>query len=377
MSDSLLPVVEAGEVPVRNAWCLLLYAWDMAQWRGKWDGAAEVETNLRGLLARVLVDSTQALLRRHLRRAYGQTSFELRGIRGRVDFAKSLKKLSFEGGRAICVYPELSVDTLANRVLRSTLDSLLRNKWVAVGARREQAEALRHDLRAAVRAMDGVGLRPIQAADFGRLRLGRNDVDYALPIAICRLLFRHDIPSEEAGGDLFAGLLRDEMVFHELFERFVRNFYRFHFPEARVEAEELSWFDEEASPFVPRMKTDITIEWTPPVSRRLVIDTKYYGSALNTRYANAEKFHSANLYQLYAYLRTQEHRGASYRDASGMLLYPVTHRRLDERMRVQGHEIRVKTIDLALPWSDLEHDLLQLLAAPAGASSELLMGPKQ
>lgn len=365
MSDSLLPVVEAAEVPVRNAWCLLLYAWDMAQWRGKWDGAAEAGTNLRGLLARVLVDSTHALLRRQLRRTYVQSSFELRGIRGRIDFAKSLKRLSFEGGRAMCVYPELSVDTLANRVLRSTLHGLLRNEWLEVGARPEQSEALRHDLRAAVRAMEGVALRPVQAADFSRLSLGRNDVDYALPIAICRLLLRHGVPSEEAGGDLFAGLLRDEVVFHELFERFVRNFYRFHYPDARIEAEVLSWFDEEASPFVPRMKTDITIEWGRPVSRRLVIDTKYYGSALNIRYASAEKFHAANLYQLYAYLRTQEHRGAAYRDANGMLLYPVTNRRLDERMRVQGHEMSVKTIDLALPWHELESELLQLLQSRA------------
>jgi hypothetical protein len=30
-------------------------------------------------------------------------------------------------------------------------------------------------------------------------------------------------------------------------------------------------------------------------------------------------------------------------------------------MRVQGHEIRVRTIDLALPWPELEQELLHLL----------------
>jgi 5-methylcytosine-specific restriction enzyme subunit McrC len=79
------------------------------------------------------------------------------------------------------------------------------------------------------------------------------------------------------------------------------------------------------------------------------------------RFENFEKFHAANLYQLYAYLRTQEHRGPAYRDANGVLLYPVTNRSLDERMKVQGHEMRIRTVDLALPWMELERDLLRLV----------------
>lgn len=361
MADALLPVVEPGAVPVRNAWCLLLYAWDMAQWRGRWDGAAESTTNLRGLLARVLVDCTQQLLRRQLGRAYSRASAEIQGIRGRVDFGPSLRKLSFESGRAVCIYPELSVDTPRNRILRSTLDRLLRDESLDVGAEPDDVKALRHGLRAAVRAMEGVKLQPVQASDFSRLRLGRNDGAYSLPLAICRLLARHESPSEEAGASLFTGLLRDQVAFDELFESFVRNFYRFHRSDARVGRQDLSWFDEIGSPFVPRMRTDITVEWGEPIHRRLVIDTKYYGSALATRFENTEKFHSTNLYQLYAYLRTQEHRGPAYREAGGMLLYPVTKRRLDERMRVQGHEIRVRTIDLASPWPELEQELLHLL----------------
>ena len=60
-----------------------------------------------------------------------------------------------------------------------------------------------------------------------------------------------------------------------------------------------------------------------------------------------EKFKSDNLYQVYAYLRTQEQRGPSHRSASGMLLYPTTSYKLKEAMAVQGHRIWVATVNLS------------------------------
>lgn len=351
-------MVDAGAIPVRNAWYLLIYAWDMARWRGRWDGAAEAAPNLVGLLARVLVDSTTELLRHQLPRAYTRTTQEIQAVRGRIDFARSLKRLSFESGRAVCAYSELSSDTLRNRILRSTLDHLMRDPRIVLGGKPEHGEALRHDLRKAVRAMDGVAITAVQSSDFGKLQLGRNDIAYLLPLSICHLIYRYEMPSEAAGADVLAGLLRDEIAFADLFERFIRNFCRYHYPEANVAAEELSWFDESGSAFVPRMRTDITMEWREPAARRFVIDTKYYTNTLAVRFEGSEKFHSANLYQLYTYLRTQEHLSESHRAAAGLLLYPATRYALDEKMRVQGHKLHVATVDLAQPWPVVENELL-------------------
>jgi 5-methylcytosine-specific restriction enzyme subunit McrC len=134
-----------------------------------------------------------------------------------------------------------------------------------------------------------------------------------------------------------------------------------------VTSETLSWHDEIGSALVPQMRTDVSIEWAGAQTRRLVLDTKYYGKTLSHRFANVEKFHSAHLYQLYAYLRTQEHRGEQYMNCPGLLLYPTTSGRIDQRMRVQGHEIRVATLDLAQPWVDIERDLLALVGDACAA----------
>ncbi|MGE0449865.1 MAG: hypothetical protein AB7Q29_09820 [Vicinamibacterales bacterium] len=357
-------VVDAGKIPVRNAWYLLLYAWDLARWKDRWNASPESAPNLLGLLARVLVECTSDLLRRQLSRSHQVAVRETNGIRGRIDFATSLKRMSFISGRSVCAFPELTVDTNRNRLIRATLDMLLTDPRVEAGSSREHVLALRHDIRALLSKLEGVSSIRIQAADFNAVQLGRNDDSYRLPLELCRLINRCEMPTEAPGDQVMGALVRDEIVFSSLFERFVRAFLKQALPDATVTSETLSWHDDVGSRFAPRMRTDITIEHKA-TDTRLVIDTKYYAHALSSRYDSVEKFHSAHLYQLYAYLRTQEHRGDRFRNCPGILLYPTTSSIIDERMRVQGHDIRVATIDLAKPWTDIERDLLAVAGTMA------------
>ena len=356
-----------GEIPVRNAWYFLLYAWDMAAFRGGLRADVERSPTLLGLLSRVLLTSSRELLRRELGRAFAAREAPVEGVRGRIDFARSLKRLDFEAGRASCKFSELEIDTPRNRILRSTMGSLARDPRVDHTAASKAAE-LRQELGTAVRAMEGVTIERITREAFRRLQLGRNDRAYALPLSICALIHRLELPTEDEGDHALTALLRDEITFHSLFERFVRNFWRTHLGGLyAVKSEVLEWFDELACPLAPAMRTDITLTGRAPPFRRLVVDTKYYTSSLsNGQYATA-RFHSNNLYQIYAYLRTQEHRSGSHRDAEGMLLYPTTTVDLDEMMKVQGHRIRVATVNLAEPWPQIEARLLSLVA-PRAAS---------
>ena len=79
------------------------------------------------------------------------------------------------------------------------------------------------------------------------------------------------------------------------------------------------------------------------------------------------EFRSENLYQIYAYLRTQENGTEEYRNARGMLLYPTVDRPLDEEADIQGHNIRVSTIDLSDSWEAIEARLLSFLEDKADA----------
>lgn len=209
--------------------------------------------------------------------------------------------------------------------------------------------------------MQGVDLVPLTLADFSRLQMGRNDRDYALPIAICALLRRLQMPTEHGGDHALTALLRDEITFHALFERFVRNFYRTHLTRHEVKRETLDWHDELGCALVPSMQTDITILGKLPPKKRLIIDTKYSITTLLATQHGGPKFKSDNLYQLYAYLRTQEHLSDAHRVARGILLYPTVSDHVDEMMSVQGHSIRIATVDLSADWQDIEMSLLNLV----------------
>ena len=81
------------------------------------------------------------------------------------------------------------------------------------------------------------------------------------------------------------------------------------------------------------------------VARRIVIDTKFTAILTKGQYG-AHTFKSSNLYQIYAYLRSQAGRGNSLCDkAEGILLYPSLNEDVDEAVDVQGHRIRFVTVN--------------------------------
>lgn len=350
----------AGAIPVRNAWYLLLYAWDMVAWRERSMFSAERSPSLLGLIARILADATEALLKYQLGRAHSSRSESIRGIRGRIGFAESLRRMSFERAAAWCTFPELSIDTSKNRIIKGTLHQLARDARVQSPNAGDVTE-LRERIWRVERMMDGVALRRITGSDFAQLQLGRNDRAYMLPLAACELVHRLEMPTEMSGDHALAALLRDEVTFHDLFERFVRNFYRIQLTRCRVWKESMSWYDELSCMYVPRMETDTTIEELDPPHHRIVIDTKYSLSTLATSRFGNETFKSANLYQMYAYLRTQEQLSPAHQDSEGILLYPTTTCDLESAMLVQGHKILVATVDLSKPWEEIETRLLSLV----------------
>lgn len=169
------------------------------------------------------------------------------------------------------------------------------------------------------------------------------------------------MPTEDYGDHALVALLRNEITFSKLFELFVCNFYRSHLSKDYKVGyqEKLFWFDEFYNPLVPNMNTDITLERNNPLSR-IVMDTKYSINTLASSQYGGLKFKSENLYQIYSYLRTQEHRGPRFQNAKGMLLYPTINHHLKESMFVQGHEIKVVTLNLAEKWECIEQHLLEL-----------------
>jgi 5-methylcytosine-specific restriction enzyme subunit McrC len=109
---------------------------------------------------------------------------------------------------------------------------------------------------------------------------------------------------------------------------------------------------------MPSMKTDIFLE-NKETKHQTIIDTKFTGIVCSGWYRD-ETLKSGYLYQMYAYLRTQEKKDdpISLR-STGILLHPAIDCMFDEAIVLDGHCMRFLTVDLTGTAKEIRSDLLK------------------
>jgi 5-methylcytosine-specific restriction enzyme subunit McrC len=355
-------------IPIRNVWHMLLYAWNELPVNRHSNVDVDQSPSLDALLATMLASLMKQRLRIGLGRSYIDERQLLRGIRGRIDFTESVTKLAFENGKAYCKYQSFTRNAPKNQIVRSTLTRLVQTG--DFGPDKARAEELRQSLRRLVRDLDGVDVIEVTAAFIRRQNLGRNDADYRLMLAICDLVHQRQMPTEQAGSRTLLGLDRDTLTLYKIFERFVANFYRFQLRKWTVRVQHtLHWHTTKTSEFLPAMVADLLLE-NRDDGQSIVLDTKFTPNCLAQGRSDKLVFDSSHLYQIYAYLRSQEHLSEKLRFASGILLYPTVQWALSERIELQGHLIRLETIDLSKLWKTIEEKLVELIPGKSVSASQ-------
>ncbi len=339
-------------IPIRNVYFLLCYAWNRLSETGLADVASDGVTELVDLLARVMVNGVSRLRRSGFERGYKLTEAEIPGIRGRIKIWDTVGRFQDRHGRATCIYDDLTIDTPQNRVIKAAMRALCSISSLGFENRSK--------LKRLVNELFEVTDLPLERGLFREVRLHANNRHYKFLIDVSRLILDCAIPDEVTGNYRFRDFSREGPEMARLFEAFVRNFLRVERPDLDVGAEDVEWIatsdeDPELS-LLPNMRTDINVR---SLDRTLVIDTKFYHDTLQTNYSK-QTIHSGHLYQLVGYLRNMESRPNADASAEGMLLYPVTSNPIDVGYVIQGHKIRVRTIDLAMEWHDIEAQMLKL-----------------
>ncbi|TGE19721.1 5-methylcytosine restriction system specificity protein McrC [Hymenobacter elongatus] len=341
-------------IPIQNLYYLLCYAWNRLPEREELLAveAAPFHRPLE-LLTQVLLTGTRRLLRQGLGLQYREQEAELPELRGRLLLAPSLSRDLLRRGRAVCAYDELVADTPFNGLLLGTLEQLSRTRQVSAPLR-QQVRAVRRRFPAQVvaRACTAHTLRHLW-------RLRPQGLEGFL-LNICSLIQHSALPTPDAAGRArFRDFRRDERLMAQLFEAFVRNFYRHEQRRFRVLSETIAWqaaAEHSADlALLPVMITDTTLE---APDRKIILDTKYYTAALRPRY-DQQRLISPHLYQLYAYLQNQPR--APQQQLEGILLYPAAQHELAVRYTLGGHPVRVVTLDLNQPWPGIAADLLALI----------------
>lgn len=350
----------AEPIPLRNIWLLFLYAADLVRFKDATSVKAEAARDLPELLARLLVRVVQQRLRRNLSRGYQAKHAVLSRVRGRIDVLATASGQLLEQGRVACRFEEHTMDTPRNRLVRSALD------YLAVIV---DIPEVAHECRSLSQQLGrlGVSTQKPSRATLSTDQISRNETADLLMVSLAEMVFEAFIPSEQAGQAHAVAIDADAHLVRRLFEKAVANALRIQLQPLGWQVKhgrKLSWplaySSDGIAEHLPGMQTDIELVHGGQ-RRKLVIDTKFTHIFTDTQY-KTEVLRSGYLYQLYAYLRTQEGElpANGIEHSEGMLLHPQRGQALDAYIDMQGHRIRFKTIDLMSSAEEFENQLLSI-----------------
>ena len=341
------------KIPVRNIYYLLCYAWDHIGEGETVDVGSDEFGGLVDLFAKVLNDGVARLITRGLDRDYLTAHQDIRGVKGKLDLATTMKRNLLLNGKTHCAFDELNYDVPQNRILKATLHSL------TLVAALNPAEKRRTERL--YRKLDAVSDVRLTASLFRTVRLHRNNRFYSLLLHLCRIIHENLLVNEEEGTAQFRDFREDEHQMGLVFQQFVKRFCERE-TDYRVSVPQIDWFRAEGSGtdsrHLPGMQTDIMLR-SP--KRTIIVDTKFYRNPLDTRF-DGERVHSANLYQIFAYVTNWAAAAPSHDpEPEGWLLYAAVDGNFDYRFELVKQRIRACSIDLSRPWREIETNLRELV----------------
>lgn len=364
LSESFDDIKHIGKIPIRNLWLLMLYASDIYR---EFDSAnIAVEDNpddIPDLVAEMLCRRVEHRIQRNLSYSYQSCDAVLSRVRGRINLLDTERGRLLERGKVACRFDELTIDTSRNRYVRAALENISK-----VVKRKDLAHRCR-SLDVRLRQM-GVSQISPSRSEVSVDRFGRHDAEDKPMVTAAHLAFNLALPTESKGTRQLFSPERDNLPWlRKLFEKGIVGFYDTVLSKSvwSVGAgKTLKWqIDEKSSgidKILPNMKTDIIIDNTE-VGHRTVIDTKF-NAVVKRGWYRDETLRSGYLYQMYAYLRSQEGGEDLLKDtASGLLLHPSVGEDVNEYFVMQNHKIQFATVDLGATAIQIRERLLNVIGA--------------
>jgi len=341
------------QIPIQNIYYLLCYAWNKLE-ESEIVNVNEIDsTELIDLFAKVLSNRCSRLLKQGLDRYYVEHEDVIMGIKGKFNFSATIKQNVLPLSKTACIYDEFDYDILHNQILKTTIGKLLRTKNLD--------SSIKDELYKVYLKLPPISEIVIRKAMFNQIRLHRNNYHYDFILKVCQIVNENLFIDESKGNYKFKDFTREEKAMARLFEAFVRNFYKIE-TDFSVSSDSIKWQFEsdnaEDLDMLPAMLTDITLQGK---NQKIIIDTKYYKEAFQTRY-DKQKINSSNLYQLFSYLKNQEMDSEITLNCEGILLYPSIQNDFVHSFKYENHKIRIMAINLNQDWQKIRTDLLKIVA---------------
>ena len=114
-------------IRIQNIYYMLSYAFQVLNEQGYKQLATEEFDNVAELCAAILIKGVSLQIKRGLGKEYVLQTEPLSALRGKIDISASVKEQSMLKKQLVCNYDEFSVNSYMNRIIRTTMDTLVRS----------------------------------------------------------------------------------------------------------------------------------------------------------------------------------------------------------------------------------------------------------
>lgn len=328
-------------IKIQNIYYMLAYAFQVLQENGYASCGTEEFENTADLLASILAKGVSIQIKRGLGRAYIEETEQLSCLRGRINVAESIKRQTNIKKQLVCTYDEFSVNSYMNRILKTTMVRLLKS----------DIPKSKKELRNLLLYFKNVETLDIHNINWS-FRFNRSNQSYYMLMSICRFVIDGLLQTSSDGSMKLTKFL-DEKRMCKLYEKFILEYYRKHYPQLNASASQIKWaLGGSTGAMLPVMQSDVMLTYGYKV---LIIDAKYYSHNTQRQYDN-NTIYSNNLYQIFTYVKNKSADGG---EVSGMLLYAKTDDVIqpDNVYMMSGNKISVRTLDLSCDFHETAKQL--------------------
>lgn len=336
-------------IRIQNIYYMLAYAFQVLNEQGYKKIATEEFENTADLFAAILSRGISMQIKRGLGKAYIEQSESLSSLRGKINISESIKTLTFLKKQMVCEYDDFSVNSYLNRIIKSTVELLLRA---------DISKSRKKELKNLMLYFSEVSTIDLHTTNWN-VRYDRNNQTYRMLISVCYLVV-HGLLQTQTDGSTKLMDFMDEQRMHKLYERFILEYYRREYPQLTANAEQIPWqLDDDMREMLPIMQSDIMLS---KGDRVLIIDAKYYSHITQVQY-DKHTLHSNNLYQIFTYVKNKESQlSEKEHEVSGMLLYALTDETVQPQFtyKMSGNKISVRTLDLSCEFTKITKQLNEI-----------------
>ena len=333
---------------IKNVYHMLAYAFRALRMDEYEDLAGEEFEHMHDLFAAILARGAGRQVKQGLWREYLGHTEDLATVRGKIDLDGTVRNRIARRQCVSCEYDELSENNPLNQVVKTTAMILLRHGDVG--------EAHRAELRRVMLYFSDVDEIEPAGIRWDAIRFQRSNLSYRVLLSVCQLVLDGMLLTTDEGERRLAKFVDDQKM-SRLYEKFILEYYAAECGYVKASSPQIKWvLDDGYGTMLPVMQSDVMLSRGGDV---LIIDAKYYAHAMQQQF-DVATVHSANLYQIFTYVKNKE---AELSDVphtvSGMLLYARTDEAVqpDEEYRMSGNKISVRTLDLNRPFGEIREQL--------------------